>query len=146
MTVAPPAVAPAEETSRVPAWKERGTRKPMAWWDRIKFLLLIVGLFGVLVWNEYLRIEPLGGWGDAFAEILNSQQWLPVLAGLEVLRQVHFGVSEISPRYHRFWQDKVFGRSNRFAERRFSAWTGSGCAGSCSSSSGSRCSPWCSAR
>ena len=106
-----------------PAWKQRGTRKPMVWWDRTKFLLLIVLLFGLLVWNEYLRIEPLGSGLDAVEQIATSQRWLVVLAGLEVLRQLHFFISERSVRYHRFWTDRVFGRFNRFTERRFSAWT-----------------------
>jgi ATP-dependent Zn protease len=106
-----------------PAWKQRGTRKPMAWWDRSKFLLLIVVLFGLLVWNEYLRIEPLGSWLDAVEQIASGQRWLLVLGGLEVLRQLHFLISERSIRYHGFWTDRVFGRFNRFSERRFSAWT-----------------------
>src|SRR5690349_13299281 len=106
-----------------PAWKRRGTRKPLAWWDRVKFLLLISGLFGLLLWNEYLRIEPLGHWGDAVVQIAAGQRWLVILAGLELLRQVHFVISERSVRYHRFWTEKVFGRFNRFTERRFSAWT-----------------------
>jgi cell division protease FtsH len=106
-----------------PVWKQRGTRKPMAWWDRTKFLLLIVILLGLLVWNEYLRIEPLGNWRDAVEQITTSQRWLVVLSGLEVLRQVHFVISEHSVRYHGFWTDRVFGRFNRFSERRFSAWT-----------------------
>lgn len=106
-----------------PAWKQRGTRKPLPWWDRVKFLLLIAALFTVLVWNEYLRIEPLGTLDDAATEILNSQFWLVILAGVELVRQLHFVVSERSVWYNRFWTEKVFGRFNRFTERRFSAWT-----------------------
>ncbi len=106
-----------------PAWKRRGTRKPLPWWDRVKFLVLIATLFSLLIWNEYLRIEPLGSWADAAMEITTSQRWLVVLAGLEVLRQLHFAFSERSAGYHRFWTKTVFGRFNRFTERRFSAWT-----------------------
>jgi ATP-dependent Zn protease len=107
----------------VPRWKERGTRKPLPWWDRIKFLLLLNALFFVLVWNEYLRIEPLGTWDAAINQIAATQRWLIVLAALEFLRQVHFRISELSPRYHRFWTERVFGRWNRWTERKFSAWT-----------------------
>lgn len=113
-----------------PTWKRRGTRKPLAWWDRTKFLILIAALFSLLVWNEYLRIEPLGTWADAVVQVAAGQRWLVVLAAVEVLRQVHFAISERSARYHRLWTEMVFGRFNRFTERRFSAWTGSACGGS----------------
>jgi cell division protease FtsH len=124
----PPSAAPGESAGTpghrpTPAWKRRGTRKPLAWWDRTKFLFLIAGLFGLLVWNEYLRIEPLGTWADAVTQIAAGQRWLLILAGIEVLRQVHFVISERSAWYHRFWTERVFGRFNRFNERRFSAWT-----------------------
>ena len=126
---APPASAPPTAPDPVtshrptPAWKRRGTRKPLAWWDRTKFLILIAALFSLLVWNEYLRIEPLGHWSDAVVQIAAGQRWLLVLAGLEVLRQLHFLISERSLRYNRLWTEKIFGRFNRFTERRFSAWT-----------------------
>jgi cell division protease FtsH len=106
-----------------PAWKRRGTRKPLPWWDRTKFLILIAALFGLLVWNEYLRIEPLGSLLDAANQILADQPWLVILAGVEVVRQLHFAISERSVRYNRFWTETVFGRFNRVTERRFSAWT-----------------------
>jgi cell division protease FtsH len=122
-----PASAPPVETSSssrpAQAWKERGTRKPLVFWDRSKFLILIVVLFGLLVWNEYLRIEPLGGWGDAFRQIFNTQWWLVALGALELVRQLHFVVTEHSARYNRFWNARVFAKSNHFVEHRFSAWT-----------------------
>jgi ATP-dependent Zn protease len=95
----------------------------LAWWDRTKFLILIAALFGLLVWNEYLRIEPLGNWDDALVEIATAQRWLVILAGLEVVRQLHFVISERSVWYNRLWTERIFGRFNRFNERRFSAWT-----------------------
>jgi cell division protease FtsH len=106
-----------------PRWKVRGTRKPLAWWDRIKFLLLLNGLYALLVWNEYLRIEPLGTVNEATAAISRSQTWLIVLIVAEFVRQVHFRISEISPGYHAFWTRRVFGRWNNYTQRRFSAWT-----------------------
>jgi cell division protease FtsH len=114
---------PAASHRPEPAWKTKGTRKPLPWWDRLKFLLLIAALFGVLVWNEYLRIEPLGTWSDAANQIAAAQPWVVWLFGLEVVRQIHFLISERSGRYNGFWTEKVFGRFNRFTERRFSAWT-----------------------
>ncbi len=115
---------PASSAPRtLPRWKQRGTRKPLAWWDRIKFLLLLNALFFVLVWNEYLRIEPLGTWNTAMTNVSVAQRWLLVLIGLEFLRQVHFRISELSAGYNTFWTDRVFARWNRWTSRRFSAWT-----------------------
>src|SRR5439155_26460075 len=40
-------------------------------------------------------------------------RWLVILIGLEVIRQIHFFVSEHWARYHRFWSNGVFGGFNR---------------------------------
>lgn len=120
------ATAPAKPkvtTRPEPAWKAAGTRKPLSWWDRIKFLILLNVLFLILVWNEYLRIEPLGTWSAATSTIASTQAWLLVLIGLEFLRQIHFRISEISAGYNRFWTQRVFGGFTRWTNRRFSAWT-----------------------
>ena len=106
-----------------PEWKRRGVRKPMAFWDRSKFLILLAVLFAILVWNEYLKIEPLGSWGDAAQQILAAQQWLAWLAALECVRQLHYLISERNPRYHRFWTERVFGGGTRWSHRRFTSWT-----------------------
>ncbi|MFI7588586.1 AAA family ATPase [Spongisporangium articulatum] len=111
------------KTRPEPDWKRRGTRKPMTPFDRFKFLLLIAALFGVLVWNEYLQIEPLGSWGDAFAQETASQQWLLWLLGLEAVRQLHFLISERNPAYNRLWTERVFAGFERWTQRRFTAWT-----------------------
>ncbi len=103
-------------------WKTKGTRKPLSLWDRGKFLLLIALLFHLLVWNEYVRFGPPETWWDAEAQVAYNQQWLLWLAGLEVLRQIHFLVSEHSARYHGFWSRRVFGATNRWWERRFNPW------------------------
>jgi cell division protease FtsH len=112
----PPAVDP-----RFP-WKAKGTRKPLALWDRTKFLLLFGVIYGLLVWNEYLRISPLGGWSDAAQQIAASQRWLLVLIAIEAARQVHFLICEVSGGYNRFWTQKVFGGFNSWSERRFTPW------------------------
>jgi len=46
-----------------------------------------------------------------------------VLLGLELLRQVHFLISEHSARYHRFWTETFFGSFERTTHRRISDWT-----------------------
>ncbi len=104
-------------------WKARGTRKPLSVWDRGKFLLLIVGLFQVLAWNEYLRIHPPGSWQDAEVQMAWAQQWLIWLGAIEVVRQAHFVISEHSAGYNRLWQERIFGGWNSWTTRRFSSWT-----------------------
>ncbi|HEX2068684.1 MAG TPA: ATPase, partial [Actinomycetota bacterium] len=87
--------------------EERRTRKPLAMWDRIKILVLLLGAFAVLAWAEYAEgIEPLG---VAFALTARAHAWLLVLAGLEFARQLHYLISERSARYHRFWTQRIFG-------------------------------------
>ena len=87
----------------------RPTRPPMLAWDRLKFLLLFVVLFVFFVWGE-LSDNPLIDLHDAVATTFESKQWLLWLAGLELLRQGHFLLSEHSPGYHQFWTEKVFAR------------------------------------
>src|SRR5262249_31152091 len=49
--------------------------------------------------------------------------WLLVLIGIEVLRQIHFLISEHWAGYHHFWTESVFGRSEKMAQRRLRPWT-----------------------
>jgi cell division protease FtsH len=104
-------------------WKAKGTRKPVTWWERTRYLLLFAVIFEILVWNEYLQFSPAETWWEAHTQVAWSQQWLLWLAGLEVLRQVHLFVCTRSAAYNRFWSDRVFGRFNRWSQRKFSDWT-----------------------
>jgi cell division protease FtsH len=89
------------------------TRKKLALWDRVKFLLLFTLLFWFFVWSALSDPNPFNTFGDAFDETVRSKRWLLYLAGLETLRQLHYLRSERSPRYHRFWTESVFGRWER---------------------------------
>ena len=104
-----------------PEYVRKGTRKPLALWDRVKFILLFVVLWYLMVLVS-LDENPLLSYNDAVNQALRSQTWLLVLAGLEVIRQIHFFISEHSARYNRFWTEKVFGRVNRRATR-MNDWT-----------------------
>jgi ATP-dependent Zn protease len=84
----------------------------MAAWDRLKILTLLGGLFTLLFWAD-LADNPIIPVVDAFNEALARRWWLVGLIGLEVLRQLHYLVSERSPGYHKFWTEKVFGGTNR---------------------------------
>lgn len=92
---------------------ERATRKPMAMWDRVKYLLLAFLLFWWFVWSA-LSDNPLVSLRDAFWETVESKWWLFLLAGVEVLRQAHYLISERSAQYHGFWVG-LFKRSEQRA-------------------------------
>src|SRR5712691_5897082 len=116
-----PPGAPPPHSGR-PRDEDRLTRKPLTVWDRIKFLLLLVLLWFVLVWSAMAN-NPLVGFSDAMRGQLRTGWWVFILLGLEVLRQVHFFVSERSIAYHRFWTETVFGGFERLTHRRISDWS-----------------------
>jgi cell division protease FtsH len=107
-------------TSR-PRDDERPTRKPLPLWDRVKFLLLLTGLFWFFVWGE-MADNPLLPFADAFQEQVRAKWWLFLLGGIELARQLHYLVSEHWAAYHRFWTRKVFGGFNRRSDR-MNDWT-----------------------
>lgn len=99
---------------------DRKTRVHLSIYDRSKFLLLFVIVYLVLVWAA-LADNPLLSVGDAFNEITRTRTWLLVLVAIEILRQMHFLVSEIAAPYHGIWQ-KYF-QAVDFALHRLSDWT-----------------------
>jgi cell division protease FtsH len=114
-----PAAPPPVEPERKP---KAATRKRMSLWDRVRLLMLFVVAWLIIVWAS-MADNPLLPFTDAALIQLRDSQWLLWLAGLEVIRQIHFFISEKSPAYHRFWSEKVFGGFNRGIHRRFSDWT-----------------------
>jgi len=105
-----------------PRDEDRLTRKPLTFWDRIKFLLLLGLLWFVLVWSAMAN-DPLVGFSDAMRIEVRAAWWVFLLLGLEVLRQLHFFISEHSAGYHRFWTERVFGGFERATHRRISDWS-----------------------
>src|SRR4051812_31745176 len=91
---------------------ERSTRKKLPFWDRVKFVLLLVLVFFLFVWADMANI-PILPFKDAFRRQLDSKWWLIGLFVLEVLRQIHYLISEHWSGYHRFWTDKIFGGLER---------------------------------
>src|SRR6478735_11249772 len=120
----PPAIAP--EGLRPPDGRprdeDRRTRKPLPLWDRIKFLVLLTAVWFLLVLNT-ASSNPLIPVADAFRIQLRSGFWVIVLMGLEVIRQIHFLISEHWAGYHQFWTHRVFGGTERMTHRRLSDWT-----------------------
>ncbi|HUC58164.1 MAG TPA: AAA family ATPase, partial [Streptosporangiaceae bacterium] len=98
------------------------TRRKMPFWDRIKWLVLLAAIWLILVWS-LMADQPLAGIVDAVRIEVQLGWWVFILAGLEVIHQAHFLISEHSVRYNQFWVQKVWGRSERFQERKLSAWT-----------------------
>ncbi|MGE5291293.1 MAG: AAA family ATPase [Micromonosporaceae bacterium] len=105
-----------------PRDEDRPTRKPLSFWDRIKFLLLLTLVWFILVWSTMAN-DPLVSFSDALRIQLREGLWVFVLLGLEALRQAHFLVSEHWAAYHRFWTRSVFGGFERVTHRRLSDWT-----------------------
>ncbi len=98
------------------------TRKPLAFWDRIKFLVLLGLVWFILVWSVMAN-NPLVGFTDAMKIEVQTGWWVFILIGLEFLHQVHFLISEHSRAYHRFWTAVVFGGFERATHRRISDWS-----------------------
>jgi cell division protease FtsH len=105
-----------------PRDSDRPTRKPLPIWDRIKFLLLLVLVWFILVWSAMAN-NPLVGFQDAMRLEARSGVWVFVLIGLEALRQIHFLISEHWAGYYRFWTVKFFGGVERTTHRKMSDWT-----------------------
>jgi cell division protease FtsH len=103
---------------------KRPTRPRMKFWDRIRILLLLTVIWFLLVWADMANF-PILPFEDAMRRQAESRAglWVMVLFAAELLRQVHYLLSEFWPAYYRFWTDIVFGGSERFARRRLSDWT-----------------------
>jgi ATP-dependent Zn protease len=107
-------------TSR-PRDRDRRTRRKLSLWDRLKYTLLLGGLF-LFYWWQKIDDNPIKSVNDAFWETVRSQAWILVLLALEWVRQVHFLIAEHSARYYQFWKVTVFGRFEGRSER-LDPWT-----------------------
>jgi cell division protease FtsH len=101
---------------------ERRTRKPLPIWDRVKFLILLALVWFLLVWTA-MSSDPLVGFADALRIEVTAGLWVFVLIGLEMLRQVHYLISEHWARYHQWWTNTFFGSLERITHRKMSDWT-----------------------
>src|SRR5262249_60693637 len=118
----PRGVPPPPPPSGRPRAEDRLTRKPLSLWDRIKFIVLLILVWFILVWSV-MATNPLPGFSDAALTEVRTGSWVFVLLGLEVIRQVHFLISEHSARYHRVWTHTVFGGFERVTHWRVSDWS-----------------------
>ena len=112
----------AQRSGGRPRDDERRTRKPLPIWDRVKFLILLALVWFLLVWTA-MSSDPLVGFADALRIELTAGLWVFVLIGLEMLRQVHYLISEHWARYHQWWTHTFFGSLERTTHRKLSDWT-----------------------
>lgn len=92
-------------------------RRPVGLFDRVRILLIMVAWFSFSLWR--LRDEqPAYTFVDAVIELMARQWWLLALAGIEIVRQIHYVICERSARYNTFWLDKVWGRIDAWKDRR----------------------------
>ena len=92
--------------------REDKVRRKVVAWDRIKVLVLLGTLFALWTASKHSAI-PIMTWGDALRDQFRAKWWLEGLAGVEILRQIHYLISERSEGWHRFWQKKLFGGWDR---------------------------------
>lgn len=96
--------------------REPRTRPKLFFFDRIKLLLLLAVYFLIIVSYEQSQI-PVMSWGDAFRDQARAKWWLWIVVGLEVLRQLHYLVSERVGAYHTFWRKHVWEAWERLMAR-----------------------------
>ena len=89
------------EQSR-PRDTDRKTRIHLTFYDRTKFLILFAIVFFVLAWAS-MADNPLLSFSDAINRTASERSWLLILAGVEIIRQIHFALSELLAPYHGIW-------------------------------------------
>ena len=99
---------------------DRSVRVHLTIYDRTKFVSLFAVVFFILVWAA-MADNPLLNFGDSVNQVARQRWWLFVLLGIEVVRQVHFGLSELLSPYHGVWV-KYFAFVDRVVHR-LSDWT-----------------------
>jgi ATP-dependent Zn protease len=80
----------------------------------------MAAIWGVLFWYA-LSSDPLLSVRDGLIQTWNTKWWLTVLFAAELVRQVHYLISERSGAWDHLWADNVFGRLSR-RTLRFSDW------------------------
>ena len=90
-----------EKASR---WEKRKSR---SLWLRVRLLVLVAAVWGVLFW--YTLTNPLVSIRDGLVLTWNSKWWLAVLFAAELVRQLHYLLSEHWGWWNHFWTDVFFG-------------------------------------
>ncbi len=86
--------------------EESATRKPVAFWDRSKIvLLLLLAWFAIVLAAR--SANPLESFGTAARITLHDKWWLTLLIGIEMLRQANYLLAERSASWNMFWNESV---------------------------------------
>lgn len=109
----PAAAGPTWEPPKEPA----KPRRPMLLFDRVK-IFVILGLWLVFSLWRFRTDQPAYTFNDALIEVLRQQSWALVLGLIEVVRQIHYLISENNAGYNALWTDKVWGGIDRWKEKR----------------------------
>src|SRR5215472_3878235 len=98
---------------------ERLTRRRLVLWDRIKFSVLIIGAWFIVVWYQ-MSADPVLGFRDAAKQQLQVGsgvgRWLILLLAIEVIRQFYYFVTEHSRGAYRA-SNAFFGGGEKLTHR-----------------------------
>jgi ATP-dependent Zn protease len=98
---------------------ERLTRKRLVFWDRVKFSVLIIGVWFIVVWYQ-MSTDPVLSFKDAAKQQLQigsgAGRWLILLLAIEVTRQFYYLVTENSRPAYRA-SNAVFGRGDKLTHQ-----------------------------
>jgi cell division protease FtsH len=114
MTITPDQITQIHEPPKEVA---KAPRRKMQFFDRVKILILLAVWFGFAAALKHSSV-PIMSWTEAFREQLQAKWWLLVLAGVEVLRQIHYFFSERNGNYHYRVQHGLFGAWDRWWGKR----------------------------
>ncbi|MEZ5406441.1 MAG: AAA family ATPase [Acidimicrobiales bacterium] len=110
-------VVPATSEIWEPPKPAAKARRPVPLFDRVKILAVLAVIFLFLFWR--LRADqPAYTFGDALITQLQRSGWILTLALIEVVRQLHYLVSEQNAGYNHFWAETVWGGLDRWKDRR----------------------------
>ncbi len=121
MSYPPPPPPPAAPTPPVhepaPDDREPKVRRKLLFFDRAKLMIV---LLVILLFSMSLKASnvPILSGAEIVQDQLRTKWWLLVIMGLEVLRQIHYLISERNAGYHGWWTNNVWGRWERFWAKR----------------------------
>src|SRR5437763_16259923 len=109
MSLLPPPIVTVHEP--VPDHRDRRTRKPLFFFDRVKVSIILVAFLAFAIILKHSTI-PIMSWGEAIRDQLNAKWWVLLLLGIEIARQLHYLIAERSAGYNQFWIKHVWGTWN----------------------------------
>jgi ATP-dependent Zn protease len=93
----------------------------MSYWDHVKWFVLLAVVWLALVFFT-MGDNPLIGFLDACRIQARMGYWVFILAGLELIHQLHYVISERHAGYHQAWTER-HQQAEQIKNRTFSHWT-----------------------